>query len=203
MPGVLIFVLVISSIVIIVSIAKMVTAVREVTKENQDRYENARRNWDKRAKEVGFSAAGKSIVYRKYSNTDKFYPVYVWIENGTLWEFIAEPTQETCGDSMYTYPENMKKVYKENLRRIYRTGSQGSYIEKDFSHADGLKKRADESTGLKRLYYRKESLDATINAPSHIVEYDNRLTILEGDNYSIKYRIDAYDVFKRLVPDKC
>lgn len=179
----------------------------ERSKEKEQRrqmLENALNNWNQRVNELGFSPAGKSIVYCKYGNSDSFYPVHIWVENGLLWEFVARPTEETCGDSMYTYPENIKKVHFGNIRRIYRTGSQGQYTERDFSHANGMRAMADMSaSSIERAYYSKKALDATISAPSYTVKYDTRMTIVEADNGPFKYSVDSYDVFKRLVPDKC
>ena len=179
----------------------------ERSKENEQRrqmLENALNNWNQRVNELGFSPAGKSIVYQKYSNSDDFFPVHIWVENGQLKNFIAKPTEETYGNSTYNYPENIKITYFGNIRRIYRTGSQGQYTERDFSHANGMRAMADMSaSSIERAYYSKKALDATISAPSYTVKYDTRMTIMEADNGPFKFSVDSYDVFKRLVPDKC
>lgn len=176
----------------------------KVKKAQNEQYENACRNWNLRATELGFSSVGKSKVYMKYNNCDEFYPIYVWVENGNLRSFIAEPSMSTAAESFYTYPENLKVTYFGNIRRIYRTGSQGQYTERDFSHAQGMNTMANLSANsIERAYYSKKALDATIYAPSRTVKYDNRRTIMEADNGPFNFHIDAYDVFKRLIPDKC
>ena len=193
-----------SVIMIIYAVVIAVVEAKKNKKEKEEQYKKARRNWKMRAKELGFSPTGKSKVYCKYGNCDDFYPVYVWVENGKLWNIVVEPTVSTASNNVYTYPENIRKTYFGDIRRIYRTGSQGEYSKHDFSHAEAMDKKADFSaSSIQRLYYRKKALDATIHAPSHTVKYDNRRTIIEADNGPFEFRIDAYDVFKELVPDKC
>lgn len=197
---------VVSFVIITAAITIIYIAVSfsKINKKETEQYENAQRNWDMRAKELGFSPTGKSVVYRKYGNSDGFYPAYVWKENGKLMYFRAEPTKSTCSSSYYTYPENICLAHFGDIKRIYRTGSKGERIEHDMSHSDGLEKRADMTTGIESLYYRKKALDAAKHAPSYTVEYDTRKTIVEQYNgVTFEFRIDAYDVFKELVPDKC
>ena len=59
------------------------------------------------------------------------------------------------------------------------------------------------SGGLKEGCYRVKAFNAALNAPVRTVKYDDRMTAVETEYREHYFRIDAFEVFEKILPDMC
>lgn len=157
-------------------------------------------NWRTRAQLLNANLSAP-IVYMQYANANEFFPVHVWRDGDFLRIFHAKPTQRMCElrTDIYMYPENLNI---DSLKYIscYRQGTQGSYYEQDTTRAAIKAMKAQSTDGLTSLRYSMQAQSELMHAPSRKIEYDDRRTIVVGENRTLVFRIDAFDTIIELFP---
>lgn len=103
---------------------------RQMEKDTPDRLRQAMENWNTRVKQIQFEKEGKDIVLHRYSNSNDYYPCFIWREGDNLCLFPAEPTSQTCFDSPYEYPESLRieMIPLSEIEYISRVQEDGKAI---------------------------------------------------------------------------
>ena len=85
----------------------------EKIKGLNDEVKRAQQRYYGRMKELGFERTHQLEIWRKFGNIDSCYRCYTWIDDGKLWEIMAEPDIENIDDLRGTYqqPEKIKRLY--------------------------------------------------------------------------------------------
>ena len=83
-------------------------------------------------------------IWEKYSNSDNFFEVYIWMENDKIWTIRAKPNRDNYLDSPYENPANLKRYYIE-ISNINYINIEGNYCV--------------AYVGWKPFYYRKDAIE--------------------------------------------
>ena len=140
--------LVIAASILIAAVVITLIVKTHIKSSRKKPYEQAVANWHTRARELGFSSAGKSVVHLKVGYWGDalgyFNRMYVWMETGNLKFFIAEPYDKAFDYSDYEFPENIRmgsfavdkfyrtRVANEMLTAVMTGGKMIYFHEKDF-----------------------------------------------------------------------
>lgn len=180
-------------------IAYVLWQAKNETAEEEARFAKMVRNWEQRAKELNIDVT-KPLIYRKFEDSDDFYPMHFWREGSFLVIFEAKPGTSSHWTTYSEYPENIR-IERCIPLRCYRTGEQGTRREYDYTAAMYKQHQADKASGFKKLVLTKEANDAAWAATSHTVKYDTRRTIVESSVGDAIFRIDAYEKIIALFPE--
>ena len=88
-------------------------AAQTAAKKQSDELDAAIRRYNARTQELGFVKSNQLVVWRKFGNIDSYYKNYMWVENGKLYEIIAEPDSECYNiiRNKYDNVGTIKKLY--------------------------------------------------------------------------------------------